>query len=183
MRPTFFFAICAFTCLCLIGAAQSVNAQLIHEGSQFPGVAVSVNFNEGEDLPIGVNYEYFVKREFAIGGIFRYWTYTEWQDPNSAGKYVVSSYLIGAQGNYHFKVPQREFDPFMGVVLGYRAYTAGYQNEPTEQNQALSQPSNLVFAIQAGARYFLSDQIGLEARLLFGSGSFTVFEVGADFAL
>ena len=162
---------------------RSSYAQLVHEGSQFPGVALSVNFNEGEDLPIGVNYEYFVSRDFAIGGMFRYWTYTAWSDPNSSAKYVFTNYLIAAQGNYHFKVPQRELDPFMGFVIGDRVGNGAMQNAVGVQAPPIAGVSGIVFAIQAGARYFVSDKIGLEGRLLFGSGGVTVFEVGADFAM
>jgi hypothetical protein len=176
------YAVVAAVVLCGALSAPHAQAQIVHQGSQFPGISVGVNFNEGEDIPIGVNYEYFLKRDFAIGALFRYWTYNAYTFADG-GKYVFTSYLVGAEGNYHFKVPQRELDPYMGVVLGYRIVNSGVQNTVQSYAPPVPVPASVIFAIQAAARYFITEQIGLGGRLLFGSGGFTVFELSGDFAL
>ncbi|HET7152427.1 MAG TPA: hypothetical protein VFJ29_01580, partial [Candidatus Kapabacteria bacterium] len=59
----------------LLVTASTSRAQFLHEQSQLVGVTVGLNFTES-GVPIGLNYEYMIKREIGIGAIFRYWTYS-----------------------------------------------------------------------------------------------------------
>ena len=165
-------------CLCM---ARESRAQYVHDGSQFVGATVGINFNDG-DVPIGVNYEYNTRRDVGIGGVFRYWTRTTFHF-SDGGTYVWTSYLIGAQGNYHFKVPQREIDPFLGAILGYSINQGAARNTIYTSYSSQSAPSNFIFAIQAGTRYFIADNFALVGKLVFGSGSYNVIEIGGDFGL
>jgi len=165
----------------LLVTARTSRAQFYREGSQFVGVSVGLNFTDN-DVPIGVNYENAIKREFGIGGIFRYWSRTTFHF-SDGGTYVWNTELIGVQGNYHFKVPQREIDPFIGVVLGYGFNQGSAHNTIYESFYSVSAPTSVLFAIQAGARYFISDNIALVGKLAFGNDSYNVLEIGGDFSL
>jgi len=176
-------SIAFFFCCALIACFSFTNAdaQMVHESSQFVGVGVGFNFSQST-VPIGANYEYMVKREFGIGGIFRYWSQTtfHYQD---GGTYVWNTELIGAQGNYHFKVPQRELDPFMGIILGYAFNQGGPHNTIYTISYTPQELPAFIFAIQAGAQYFLTDNILVSGKLVFGSGSYDALEAGLEFAL
>jgi hypothetical protein len=158
-------------------AAREGQAQFIHEGSNIIGLSVGLNFTES-GVPIGANYEYMVQRDVGVGGIFRYWSYSIPYAYGSApnGKWVWTSFIVGAQGNYHFRVPQRELDPFVGAILAYRSTSGSAQNSFAPSGFSPEIPSKVVFAIQAGARYFVSDNIDVTGRLIFGRAAITLLK-------
>jgi hypothetical protein len=85
----------------------------------------------------------------------------------------------GAYCNYHFKVGDGKFDPFVGLGLGYQNVSVDYG----DQGQGLyssSWGSGVFFAGNAGARYFFSKSLALRALLGFGV---TYIVVGIDFGL
>jgi hypothetical protein len=165
----------------LFVTVRDSQAQYYREGAQLVGLSVGLNFTDS-DVPIGLNYENAIKREIGIGGIFRYWSRTTFHF-SDGGTYVWNTELIGVQANYHFKVPQRELDPFIGAVLGYGFNQGSAHNTIYETFYSVSAPESILFAIQAGARYFISDNIALVGKLAFGNDSYNVLEVGGDFSL
>ncbi len=80
--------------------------------------------------------------------------------------------LIGVLGsaNYHFKVGDGSWDPYLGLGLGYASFSGG----------GLYGVSGIQFIGNAGIRYFMSRALAL--RLELGSGiSYAVF--GIDFGI
>lgn len=151
-------------------------------GKSYGGVSLGYSFL-GSVPSYGLNYEYGVKTDFGllgIGGIFRYWSYSE--NYGSWGKWSYSDIAIGAQGNYHFKLDNKKIDPFVGVVLAYDAGSVDFESNVPGYSYSWSEPTHggIYFEGQAGCRYFIKENIAISARIGAGSSSYGAFEIGLD---
>ena len=103
----------------LLTFGSSTNAQFT-PNNHYLGPCVGLSFL-GSTPQFGVNYEYGMDLEnfgrVGIGGIFRYWSYSE---DYFFGKWSYTDILIGAQGNYHFKLESNKFDPWLGCNISLR---------------------------------------------------------------
>ncbi len=150
------------------------NAQYT-ENSNYLGPSIGFAFL-GSTPDFGVNYEYGINVEnfglIGVGGVFRYWGYSD-----SYWKY--SDVLIGAQGNYHFKVNDNKFDPYAGLVLAYDAGSVSW-NGPGE---GFSAPTygGMWLAIQGGLRYWVSPTVAISGRVGFGTLGYSGLDFGVDF--
>ncbi len=157
---------------------NTAKAQFVN-GGNYLGPSIGFSFL-GSTPEFGLNYEYGVELQnvgtVGIGGIFRYWGYSE---TFFDGKWSYTNILIGAQGNYHFKIPESKFDPYIGIVL---AYDVGSTSWSGPYNYGLSASAGGFWAaIQAGARYWITPTIALTARVSEGSISYGGLDVGVDF--
>jgi opacity protein-like surface antigen len=90
--------------------------------------------------------------------------------------YSVKYIPIGATANYHFKLDNDKFDPFVGVGLGYYLVTSscgGFTN-------CGGYSSSIYFIGRLGARYFLGSNMALYADV--GAGAATL-NAGLTFKL
>jgi hypothetical protein len=147
-------------------------------GKSYAGPAVGLSFL-GSTLQFGLNYEYGMKMDFGtvgIGGLFRYWSYGE---DFGIGKWKYTDILIGAQGNYHFKLENDKIDPWAGLVLAYDAGSVSWDGpgggflEPTH--------GGLFLGAHAGGRYFFSPTMAVSARFGLGTLSYSALDIGLDF--
>jgi len=154
-------------------------------GKSYIGPSVGLSFL-GSALQFGANYEYGMKMEFGtigIGGIFRYWGYSEdWGGfGGNAYKWKFTNILIGAQGNYHLKMdPGSKLDPWVGLVLGYDASSVKYDG-PSGFNYSSPSSGGLVLNAQGGARYWFSPTMAVRASIGYGSLSYGALDLGIDF--
>ena len=152
-------------------------------GKSYIGPSIGLSFL-GSTPEFGANYEYGMKMEFGmigIGGIFRYWGYSE--DFGFGGKWKYTNILIGAQGNYHLKMdPGSKIDPWVGLILGYDASSVKYDG-PSGFNYASPSSGGLVLNVQGGARYWFSPTMAVRGSIGYGSMSYGSLGVGIDFAL
>jgi hypothetical protein len=140
----------------------------------------SIGFAFGAStVSFGANYEYGILWEevgnIGVGGIFRYWSYSE-------GYWSYTDIVIGAQANYHFKLKNRKFDPWAGLVLAFDIGSSDWSG-PYDDYWTDDSYGGMWFAINAGARYWISPTIGLNGRLSFGSLGYGGIEFGVDFKL
>jgi hypothetical protein len=154
-------------------------------GKSYVGPSIGLSFL-GSAPQFGANYEYGMKMEFGtigIGGIFRYWGYSEdWFD----GKFKYTNILIGAQGNYHFKMEAgSKLDPWGGVILGYDNSSASWTWSNGYGGYGYFEPSassgGLVLNVHGGARYWVSPTMAICASIGYGSLSYGALDVGVDF--
>ncbi|MDY0083085.1 MAG: hypothetical protein RBR74_07885 [Ignavibacteriaceae bacterium] len=135
----------------------------------------------GSTPQFGLNYEYGMDvKDFGligIGGIARYWSYSE-----GAGSWgwKYTDILIGVQANYHFKISDGKFDPWLGVTLAYDAGSVSWDG-PSGQSFATPTYGGMFFGGNAGARYWFSPAIAVAARLGFGSLGYGGLDLGVDF--
>ena len=99
--------------------------------------------------------------------------YYSWSNPFFSYKYIP----IGVTANYHFKLDEPKFDPFVGLGLGYQIISCDFTGSGI--NSGCSN-SAIYFIGRAGARYFLSQGMSVYADV--GAGAAT-FNVGMMFKL
>lgn len=169
-----------FVFVLFIFAVGSSNAQFT-PNKNYLGPSIGLSFL-GSAPQIGVNYEYSMDLEnfgrVGIGGIFRYWKYSE--DYNIYGKWSYTNVLIGAQGNYHFKLENNKFDPWAGLTLAYDGGSVSWDG-PSGYNYTSPTSGGLFLGLEGGIRYWVSPTVGISARLGYGSLSYGALEIGADF--
>ncbi|MCC6255558.1 MAG: hypothetical protein IT276_11635 [Ignavibacteriaceae bacterium] len=144
------------------------------------GPSIGLSFL-GSTPQFGANYEYsMVVKDFGtigIGGILRYWSYSEdFYD----GGWKYTDILIGAQGNYHFKLDTDKFDPWIGLTLAYDAGSVSWDG-PSGSSYSSPTYGGFFIGANAGARYWVSPTVGLSARVGFGSLSYGGLDLGVDF--
>ncbi len=76
---------------------------------------------------------------------------------------------IGVTANYHFKMENKKFDPFIGLGLGDLIASA-----PSACGGLCNYNSGIYFIGRVGARYFLSDAMALYADAGSGYGALHV---------
>ena len=167
-----------FVLTILFFAFGTINAQF-QEGKSHAGPNIGLSF-VGNTLSFGANYEYGMKLAslpglVGVGGVFRYWSYgnTYW-----SYTYIV----VGAQGNYHFKVGDGKIDPYLGVTLAYNAGSSSWEGSDAYGgllNQSSGFSGGIWFGFQAGARYWFSPNMAAHAR--FGAGTGSSLDFGIDF--
>ena len=155
-----------------------VNAQYTI-GKHYAGPSIGLSFL-GSTFQLGGNYEYAMKVEnfgnVGIGGVLRYWGYSE---NFPGGKWSYTNILIGAQGNYHFKIKDNEqLDPYAGIVLAYDGGSVSYSGPGG--NFATPSHGGLWLGFQGGIRYFIKPNLALTGRVGFGTLSYGALEVGVD---
>ncbi len=113
-------------------------------------------------VPIYVGLDFGVHESVTIGPRISYRTHSE---TFSGTKFKNNLTVIGFNGNYHFnqllELPG-EWDLYAGLTLGYYIWS-------TETDYAGANASGIGLDGQVGARYFFSDNFGL--NLEFGGGT------------
>jgi hypothetical protein len=165
----------------LINAQFEVNKHLAGPslGFSFLGSAVQLGLNYEYGLnfnDIGIN----VPGKIGIGGIFRYWSYSE---NFFYGKWSYTDILIGAQGNYHFYINNQKLDPWVGLVLAADFGSVNWERTDGGPFVNYSEPSHGGFFIgaHAGLRFWLNNQWALSTRIGFGTLSYGALDIGVDY--
>jgi hypothetical protein len=150
------------------------------------GPSIGLYFH-GSTLIWGANYEYSLPTNvgpgiLGIGGLIRYWSWSA-----DGGYYAgqswgwdYSDFMIGAQANYHFKVGDDKFDPFAGLTLAYDIGSVSYTG-PSDYHYVEPSWGGLFLGIDGGCRYWFNSSWAGTVRLGFGSSSFSVIDIGADY--
>jgi len=167
-------ALCAFV---LLLTAQSSSAQFVN-GKFLLGPHIGLSAY-GSAPSFGANFETAITQPgkagpgiIGISGRFDYFGFSEiyW-------KYTWIT--IGVYANYHFALEDKTWDPFLGLGLGYQNVSVSSIGDNTF-NYGSAWGSGIFFSLQAGARYFFSDNLALRALLGFG---ITYIVVGLDFGI
>ncbi len=163
------------TLLIVILLIGSSNGQFVPD-KHYIGPCIGLSFL-GSTPQFGANYEYGMTLEnfgtIGIGGVFRYWSYSE-------GDYGYTDVLIGAQGNYHFKIDNNKWDPWAGLVLAYDAGSASWDG-PSGVIESTPTYGGLFLGLHGGARYWFSPTLAASASIGYGSLSYGALELGVDF--
>lgn len=116
-----------------------------------------------------------------IGGAVDYWQWSG--DAGSGYTWTYSWMPIHVFGAYHFELPNRKWDLFAGLGLGY-IVVDGELDAPDGATRDIftedSYSSHLFWTGVAGARYFFTPGISAQARLGFG---ISLLAVGVDFTI
>lgn len=165
--------------LVFVFSSEKASAQF-ELNKHYIGPSVGFSFL-GSTFQIGLNYEYAVHQDnvgiIGVGGIFRYWGYSE-EFPD--GKYSYSDVLIGGQASYHFLVEDKKYDPYAGIVLAYDAGTVDWEGEQPHNTPVYG---GFWIGIHGGLRYWINPVLAINGRVSFGTLSYGAIEVGVDFKL
>lgn len=152
-------------------------------------LGVSVGFWGKGEVPIfGVNFESQITQAgigtIGIGGLFRYYSYTNTFINGDSWKYSFTS--LGFQGNYNFnQIGDGKFIPFVGIVIGYNNVSSTYTD--VRRSGILVSEAGYTSGAwawgQLGLRYFFSDRVAGSLRLGAGNHDFNTLELGVDFKL
>ena len=169
----------SFVITILLLAYGNSNAQFT-PNKNYLGPNLGLSFL-GSTPQFGVDYEYSMDLEnfgrVGIGGVFRYWGYSE---TYFEGKWSYTNVLIGAQGNYHFKMENNKFDPWLGLILAYDAGSVSWDG-PSGYNYSSPTYGGFFLGVNGGLTYWVSPTIGITGRLGYGSLSYGGLDVGVNF--
>lgn len=166
----------------LILMVPAVSSAQFETGKNYIGPSIGLSFL-GSTPQFGLNYEYGIEMQnfgtVGIGGIMRYWSYSS---DFGFGQWSYTNFLIGAQGNYHFKIDNPKWDIFAGIVLAYDGGSVKFKNTKNLVGYNYSSPTTggLWLSIQGGVRYWLSNNFAVVGRLGYGSLSYGALDVGVD---
>lgn len=161
-------------------SAQSASAQAKAGGFGLGytdlGPAIGIGGIGNASASFGGRFEHAIKNLPDLGngvlGIEASFDYYSWSSNFYSWKYIP----IGVTANYHFKVSEPKFDPFIGAGLGYQLITCDYSGSLGGSN--LCSNSAIYFIGRAGARYFF--QPNMAGYVDVGAGAAT-FNVGLMF--
>jgi len=168
----------------------NINAQF-EMGKHYVGPSLGVGAG-GYGLSFGADYEYGISLKeigfdepgaLGVGVILRYYSWSQsFTFLNLTYEWSYTDIIIGAQGNYHFKLSNEKFDPWVGLILGFDISSASW-NGPDNFGGNLDASTGWVFFnASIGARYWFSPTIA--ARIGFGFGNIVSSIIfGVDFKL
>lgn len=149
---------------------QMSNAQ-VEEGDSMIniGVGLSPTFYSGDGFeaglpPIEASYEYMLKEKISVGGFAGFST-AEFRATGFDFGYDYTYILVGVLGNYHFTNSDK-FNAYAGIKLGYT--NVSVKEVGTAGNGFVADGSGILYGGQLGARYWVSESIGINAELGYG---------------
>lgn len=167
------------TMLLVATASLSASGSAFRKGSLMVGPAAGLSSGIGSSGVVLIgNLEYAITDHIGLGVSAGYWSYSE---DTSAGtvqvKYKYTVLPIAATGAYHFHISSN-WDLGAGVALGYYVVSSSVESNVSGVSYTASGSSGLAIGIFGLARYYVSDSIGLRAKLGYG---ISLVEVGVDF--
>ncbi len=179
---------CSITVFLLIALFCTFNAdaQLKEKDNLLGG---SIGFWAKGEVPMfGVNFESQLTQAgigtLGLGGIFRYYTLTNFYGNGDSRKYSFTSF--GAQLNYNFnQIGDGSFVPYIGLVAGYNHVNNTYTDVTRNAVYItdVSYTSGAWLWGQFGMRYFFNPRVAGSLRLGVGNNDFNTLELGVDFKL
>ncbi len=157
-----------FTIVTIAFSAQKTQAQEYEQGSLVANVGIGLGGGLG--LPISASVDYGFKEKISLGGFVGFSTTNE-----DLGFFKVNyTYiLVGARAGYHFDLGVDKLDPYVGALLGYNAASVGFEPDPGPPFNNIT-AGGVIFGGFAGARYYITDNIGAFAELGYGLGTATI---------
>jgi hypothetical protein len=153
-------------------SAQSSSAQGFSTGYLDIGPVIGLGGIGDGGISIGGRLEKAIKPLESLGGgmlgiqagadIYSY----------DVGGYDWSFISIGATANYHFKMTDTKFDPFIGLGLGFHVFSC--DAEPIFGIDPCGDNGGIYFIGRAGVRYFLSEKLAAYGDIGAGAATFNL---------
>lgn len=159
----------------------AINAQGYHKGNKDLNAGISLGlagiYGDASFPPISIGFQYGIDEKISIGGILGYSSSKYgWEDWQWKYSYIV----IGARGEYHFLESSNKLDAYAGATLGYNIVSVSEPSGYSVYGGYEAESSYMIYGVHVGARYAVSDKIGVFGELGYGIGYLTV---GASFRL
>ena len=144
------------------------------------GFAVGLGNTGSAAAAVGGRFEHAIKTlpEMANGTLgieasVDYYAYSG-AFPFGGFSWSVTALPIGVTANYHFKLDDAKFDPFIGAGLGYEIVTCRLSGPSTISTAGCGQASAVYFIGRVGGRYFMSPKMAVYADVGAGAASLNV---------
>jgi opacity protein-like surface antigen len=145
-----------------LGYGRLLSAYQTNTGYKFSGFG-----------PASASYERALTDHFGIGAAISYSSYgAKWISGNNYDySYRWTTLSIMARGAYHFSLRNDNFDPYVGIGLGFLKYSYNWESEDpafnaTNYDVSLGTPFGYQFFV--GGRYMFSDNVGAYAEVGYG---------------
>ncbi len=152
------------------GALAQKSGGGFREGSTDIGPVVGLGGIGGAGLSFGGRFERAIKRlpDLGDGVLALQLSADYYSNSNTIGTvgYSFKYIPIGATVNYHIKVNDSKFDPFVGAGLGYLVVSSSFNGT------GYSNGSGIYFVGRAGLRYYLANGVALYGDV--GAGAATL---------
>jgi hypothetical protein len=166
--PVMSFAVLAMTAAGAQAQAKPAAPQNFAVGYTDIGPTVGLGNLGGASASFGGRFERGIKALPDMGngilGIQAGFEYYSWSGPGYSWKYIP----VGVTANYHFKLEDQRFDPFVGLGLGYQVITCDAPGLPGDY----CSNSAIYFIGRAGARYFFNPKMAFYGDV--GAGAATL---------
>lgn len=175
----------AFTLLAALAvstvSAQTASAQAKPSGFGVGytdiGPAIGIGGLNGASASFGGRFERAIKPLPDLGngtlGIEASFDYYSWGDSFIGYSWNYRYIPIGVTANYHFKVQDTRFDPFLGLGLGYNIVSCSYDG-PGVSVGGCGYTSGIYFIGRAGGRYFFNPKMAAYADVGAGAAALNV---------
>jgi hypothetical protein len=131
-------------------------------------------------LPLFAEYNFYnINEKIQVGAFAAFVSTSEdFGFATFSGKWTYTNIIVAAQGNYHFS-PGEQFDPFIGLSLGYNVASASFEwtGSTSLPDPAAATVGGFFYSGQAGFNYWMSPGLALQARV----GYFPYVSVGVLF--
>jgi hypothetical protein len=170
----------------MFAAASAANAQTgggFNAGYMDIGPVIGLGGINGASLSYGARFEYGIEELPSLGnGVLSFAASLDhYSYDNGCGgscSFGFSYTPIGATVNYHFRLDNRQLDPFFGLGLGDEISSASCNSSFC--NSSLSASSGIYFIGRLGLRYYVAPSLALYADVGSGQGA---FHIGVMFKL
>jgi hypothetical protein len=174
---------------CVVTTAQVAVAQtksgtpIFGLGYTDVGGVVGLGGLNGASAAFGGRFEHAIKALPEMGngmlGIQVAASYYSWSSSFVGYSWSYKYIPIGVTANYHFKMNEPKFDPFVGLGLGYNVVSCSFEGAGVG-NSDCGYSSGIYAIGRAGARYFFSPKMAAYGDV--GAGGATL-NVGVMFKL
>ncbi len=168
----------AVAAVVVAASAAQVSAQ-VSKGYTDVGVVVGIGNLGSASASFGGRFEHIFKVLPDLGnGLLGIGVSADYYSYSSGSNYSFKYIPIGATMNYHFKLENTKFDPFIGAGLGYQIINCSYSGIGITAN--LCGNSAIYFIGRAGGRYFFTPSVAAYADV--GAGAATL-NLGVTFKM
>lgn len=153
-----------FAVLILSGLGITASfAQAYEKGNNL--LNVGIGLGGGFGTPIGLSFEHGFSDKISGGAYVAYAS----KDQNLGfGSYKYTYILTAARASYHFDLDVENLDTYIGAILGYNIASAKWSGAGAGP---AASAGGIIYGGHVGARYYVSEKIGVFAEAGYGLGS------------
>ena len=176
----------------LLSNVGTTNAQAFDIGTNVINAGVGIGgtllggysfYNRSQTPALGLSFEHGTWElgdgVVSLGGYLGYKSISDnFNDGSYSESWKWSYTIIGIRGAYHFPLDNDKLDLYLGAMLSYNIlsfkYTSNFPTYIPGNDYSAGNGSAAGFSAFGGIRYYLSDNIGLNAELGYGIAYLTI---------
>jgi len=177
-----------FVCYAMMLAAGSyAQSSFTDEGAVLASGSIGIGSSLYGGLPLEAMVEFSTGDNLSVGGQIGYASYSRSYNYGYWGYYETykirySNLWIGPRASYHFAdllgLDSDQIDLYSGAFLGFNIASARY--EDGESRESVSAPGIISYAVYAGGRYRVAENLAVMSELGLGA---TTFRLGITYQI